>query len=146
MKPLLLLALLTTVVVVSLPRSSAAGDATAPREAPAWIEAPSDAKAYQLKDGVFLHEVFGGESHYYLIQDTVEHYQLTPKGLSFGWRGFSAETPRRPADSVVCVISFEDSTLPAEVTRGLVDSERIQQIIRRCSPVTTVKDIFDMRK
>jgi hypothetical protein len=77
----------------------------------------------------------------------VEHYKLTSKGLSFGWKGFGAETPRRPADSLVCVIKkYEDSSYPADVTRGLVDAERIEQIIRRCSPTTTVKDIFAMKK
>jgi hypothetical protein len=101
------------------------------------------ATIYHLKNGVFIHEVFEGSDHYYLLEDDiVKSYELTQDGLTYAKVDSAGETPRPPVGKITGILRDSDSG--SLVTRLSGDDAAIKRIIDGFGESATVDFVRNM--
>lgn len=137
------LSLLAAIVIVGC-----GGGESARTHAPGEIERLPNATIYHLKDGVFIHEVFEGADHYYLLHDIVESYELTQDGLDYVKKtsaGTNAgTTPRPPVGEILCILRESDSS--SLVTKLKGDEATIKRVIEGFDADATVESVREMTR
>ena len=130
--------------LVAILMAGCGGGESAHTHAPGDIERLSNATIYHLQDGVFIHEVFEGADHYYLVDDIVESYELTKEGLKYAREGAVGDTPRAPVGDIAAVLRDSDSR--ALFTRLRGDEATVKKIIESFGADATVDSLRNMTR
>jgi uncharacterized protein (TIGR03067 family) len=120
------------------------GGESANLHAPGKIERLSSATIYHLKDGVFIHEVFEGADHYYLVNDIVESYELTQEGLKYIRQSAAGDMPRAPVGKIAAILREPDSS--ALFTRLSGDEATVKKIIESFAADVTVDSVRNLTR
>jgi hypothetical protein len=133
-------------LLVAIVIAGCGGGESAPIHAPGEIERLPNATIYHLKDGVFIHEVFEGADHYYLVDDyIVKSCEPTQEGLSYVKKNGNAGVAQRASvGEILGVLRDSDS-------RGLVTSLRgdeatIKRVIEGFNADATVESMRNLTR
>jgi len=143
MKTLATLASLTILLTLL---AGCGGGESAPPHAPGEIERLPNATIYHLKDGVFIHEVFEGADHYYLVDDhIIESYELTQERLGYvKENGNAGVAHRAPVGEILCILRESDSS--SLVTKLKGEEATIKRVIESFNADATVESVRNLTR
>ena len=128
-------------LLVAIVIAGCGGGESAHTHAPGEIERLPNATIYHLKDGVFIHEVFEGADHYYLVDDNiVESYELTQEGLGYVKENGNVGVAQRPSVGEI-LGALRDSDSRGLVTSLRGDEATVKSVIESFNADATVESV-----